>query len=149
MEITIRPLAAEDFAAWLPHWKNYQRFFNTEIPDKITQQTWKRIIDPNEPVHALGAFSDNTLMGFAHMIYHRSCWTQGDYCYLQDLYTAPEFRRQGIGQALLEAVFAKAKADGIARVHWLTHETNVAAQRLYDKLAVRSGFIQYRKVFEY
>jgi hypothetical protein len=30
-------------------------------------------------------------------------------------------------------------------VYWHTHETNLDGQRLYDKVAERSGFIVYRK----
>ena len=33
-----------------------------------------------------------------------------------------------------------------SRVHWLTHETNTDAMLLYDRIADRSGFIQYRKI---
>jgi hypothetical protein len=29
----------------------------------------------------------------------------------------------------------------------LTHETNAVAMRLYDGVADRSGFVQYRKIF--
>ncbi|HAC69240.1 MAG TPA: GNAT family N-acetyltransferase, partial [Pseudomonas sp.] len=29
-------------------------------------------------------------------------------------------------------------------VHWLTQETNQAGRQLYDRIATRSGFIQYR-----
>lgn len=99
---------------------------------------------------ALGAFSlSGELLGFAHIVYHRSCWTEGDYCYLQDLYTAEAVRRQGIAKSLIEAVYARAKADGASRVHWLAHELNTPAQRLYEKIALRSGFVQYRKVLSF
>jgi hypothetical protein len=30
-------------------------------------------------------------------------------------------------------------------VHWLTHETNTDAMVLYDRVAQRSGFVQYRR----
>jgi GNAT superfamily N-acetyltransferase len=142
----IRELVAQDLAAWLPLWRAYQRSFNTEIAEKTTRTTWSRLTDPKEPMFALGAFLEGQLVGFAHLVYHRSCWTEGDYCYLQDLFTTEELRGCGIGTALIKAVFERAQADGASRVHWLTHESNTAAQSLYDKLAVRSGFIQYRKV---
>jgi hypothetical protein len=32
-------------------------------------------------------------------------------------------------------------------VYWQTHETNHAAQQLYDKVAERSGFVVYRQLF--
>ncbi len=53
-------------------------------------------------------------------------------------------RGQGVGRALIEAVYAEAKVDGCAMVWWLTHETNTTAQALYERVAKRSGFIQYR-----
>ncbi len=42
-------------------------------------------------------------------------------------------------------VCAEASRQGCSRVYWLTHETNATAMRLYDRVAERSGFIQYRK----
>jgi GNAT superfamily N-acetyltransferase len=53
----------------------------------------------------------------------------------------------GIGRALIEAVCDVARAAGASRVHWLTQETNTDARALYDKVAERPGFIQYRKSF--
>jgi GNAT superfamily N-acetyltransferase len=74
---------------------------------------------------------------------HRSCWTPGDYCYLQDLFVAETARGEGVGTALIEAVAEAARARACSRVYWLTHETNLKAQGLYEKIAARSGFIQY------
>jgi hypothetical protein len=37
-----------------------------------------------------------------------------------------------------------ARQGGAARVFWNTHETNAVARRLYDAVAERAGFIQYR-----
>lgn len=73
--------------------------------------------------------------------------TPGDYCYLQDLFVAPDMRGGGAGRTLIEAVHDAAKKAGASRVHWLTQDSNASAQALYDKLADRSGFIQYRKLF--
>jgi tRNA(Arg) A34 adenosine deaminase TadA len=38
-----------------------------------------------------------------------------------------------------------ARQAGAGRVYWLTHETNHTAMKLYDQVAERSGFVQYRK----
>jgi len=48
---------------------------------------------------------------------------------------------------LINAVYAEAKLAGSPRVYWQTHETNLTAQQLYDKVADKSGFIVYRKIF--
>jgi GNAT superfamily N-acetyltransferase len=69
----------------------------------------------------------------------------GPTCYLQDLFTREDARGKGIGKALILAVYDRAKHAGSTRVYWQTHETNVTAQRLYETIAQRSGFIVYRK----
>lgn len=165
MELTVNELQSADFEAWLPLWQGYLEFYKSSLSEETTRTTWQRLTHPKEPMFALGAFADShggdgsardtkspgaqtdtRLVGIAHIIYHRSCWTTGDYCYLQDLFTAADARNQGVASTLIEAVYARAKADGASRVHWLTHETNTTAQKLYEKVAARSGFIQYRKI---
>ena len=85
-------------------------------------------------------------IGLVHHIQHRSCWTTGDYCYLQDLFVADDARGHGVGRKLIEYVYAYAKSKGCSRVHWLTHESNTNAMELYNKIASRSGFMQYRQL---
>jgi GNAT superfamily N-acetyltransferase len=65
---------------------------------------------------------------------------------LQDLFTAEAARGQGVGRALIEEVYIRAKQAGSPRVYWQTHETNATAMQLYDKVAEKSGFIVYRKL---
>jgi GNAT superfamily N-acetyltransferase len=146
-EVEIIPLRAADRAAWLPLWRGYQIFYRTDIPDAVTTVTWKRLLDPAEPMGGALAWVDGVAVGLVHHIRHRSCWTIGDYCYLQDLFVASDLRGGGIGRALIEHVYKVAEAQGCQRVHWLTHETNVDAMQLYDRIGDRSGFVQYRKLF--
>ena len=56
-------------------------------------------------------------------------------------------RGSGAGRALIAAVESEARKAGASRLHWLTKEDNHSARALYDKMADRSGFIQYRKLF--
>jgi len=80
-----------------------------------------------------------------NFIYHRSNWSIENSCYLQDLYVGSSQRGLGIGRQLIEHVYTTAKADNCIKVHWLTHETNATAISLYQQVAERSGFIQFRK----
>lgn len=144
--IAVRPLAPESQAAWLPLWRAYQSFYGVALGDAVDQQTWARLMDPAEPMYALGAFdAQGLLLGIVHFVLHRSTWTPGPYAYLQDLFTSDQARGQGVGRALIEAVYARAAETGASRVYWLTHESNAAGRLLYDRVAHNAGFIQYRK----
>lgn len=147
-EIRIRQVDAGDHAAWLPLWRGYQSFYEVDIPPDVSEVTWARLLDPSEPVAGALAWNAAAAVGLVHYIRHRSCWTTGDYCYLQDLFVAREIRGAGVGRKLIEHVHAEAAATGCSRVYWLTHETNAAAMRLYDRIAQRSGFVQYRNNLE-
>jgi GNAT superfamily N-acetyltransferase len=147
--LRIRPVAAADYAQWLPLWDGYNAFYGrsgaTALPAAITETTWQRFFDDAEPMHALVAERDGRLLGLTHYLFHRSTLHVELVCYLQDLFTAEEVRGQGIGRALIEEVATRARAAGAARVYWLTHETNATARRLYDQVAKNSGFIVYRR----
>lgn len=145
--IEVRPLTPADRTAWEPLWAGYLTFYEAQLPAETTEETWRRFHDPALPMHALGAFHEERLVGIVHYLFHSSCWTTGPYCYLQDLFTTPDVRGQGVGRALIEAVATAAQAAGASRVYWLTQETNTQAMALYDQVATRSGFIQYRRLF--
>jgi GNAT superfamily N-acetyltransferase len=146
-QIQIRAATSADYEAWYPLWRGYQTFYKTDIPEQTSRTTWQRLLDEREPMHCALAFLDGRAVGLVHFIQHRSCWTSGDYMYLQDLFVAAGLRGKGLGRALIEHVYADARRRGCSRVYWLTHETNKDAMVLYDRIADRSGFLQYRKVF--
>jgi GNAT superfamily N-acetyltransferase len=148
-EIVIRPVVKDDYAGWKILWDGYNAFYGrhgaTALPAETTQMTWSRFFDAYEPMHALVASSPGRLLGLAHFLFHRSTTQVGPACYLQDLFTVEEARGTGVGRALINAVYERARSAGSPRVYWQTHETNAVARRLYDKVAERSGFIVYRK----
>jgi GNAT superfamily N-acetyltransferase len=145
--ISIKPVGPDERTAWEPLWQSYLRFYESSQPTEATDVLWQRLHDPDEPMHVLGACRDGKLIGIVHYLYHRSCWTVADYCYLQDLFVVEEARGLGAGRALIEAVYEAARQAGANRVYWLTQEDNSVARALYDRVAGRSGFIQYRKIF--
>ena len=144
--VEIKTIDNNDFDIWLPLWKGYQRFYKVDIPELVTLKTWERFLDPAEPMYAALAMFGEHAVGLAHSIYHRSSWSTDNHCYLQDLFVAGDVRGGGIGRALIEHVYADAKRRGASRVYWLTHESNHNAMQLYDRIADRSDFIQYRKL---
>lgn len=150
-ELSIRFIRREDYDQWLPLWDGYNAFYGrsgaTALSPEITRMTWARFFDAYEPVRGLVAESGGALIGLTHYLFHRSTISIEPTCYLQDLFTAETARGKGVGRALINGVYEQAKLAGAGRVYWQTHETNRTAMQLYDKVADRSGFVVYRKLF--
>jgi GNAT superfamily N-acetyltransferase len=143
--LIVRDVEPTDLTQWEQLWQGYNSFYQRTVAPEITSTTWSRFFDGYEPVHAMVAERGGRLVGLVHYLYHRNTTMIGPTCYLQDLFTAEAVRGHGIGRALIEAVYQRAKAAGSTRVYWQTHETNLTAMKLYDKVAERSGFLVYRK----
>lgn len=144
--LTVRHFLSADYDAWLPLWMAYQEFYRAEIPAETTRVIWQRMLDLHEPVFGAVALSGDRAVGMVHWLYHRTCWTVGNNCYLQDLFVIPDHRGSGVGRRLIEHVYAAARVVGCAKVYWLTHETNENAMLLYDRIAHRTGFVHYEKI---
>jgi GNAT superfamily N-acetyltransferase len=147
--LIVRFATPADYDQWRPLWDGYNEFYGrsgaTALPDEITQTTWQRFFDPAEPLYCLVAEQDDRLAGLAHYLFHRSMIAIEPVCYLQDLFTAPATRGQGVGRALIERVYAEAQGANSSRVYWHTYESNKTAQALYDKLAERPPVLFYKK----
>ena len=148
-DLRVRAVAESDYDRWRPLWDGYNAFYErvgpTALPETVTRTTWARFFDPAEPVHALVAEAEGgALVGLVHYLFHRTTTSIAPICYLNDLFATPETRGTGVGRALIEAVYERARQAGSARVYWLTHETNAVARRLYDRVSRNSGFIVYR-----
>jgi GNAT superfamily N-acetyltransferase len=145
--VEVRPVRRADFLAWKELWDGYNAFYGrvgpTALAPEITQMTWLRFFDSYEPMHALIAETADGILGLAHLLYHRTTTQIGPTCYLEDLFTVEAARGSGVGRALIQSVYAHARSCGAPSVYWLTHESNSPGRRLYDKVATRSGFIEY------
>jgi GNAT superfamily N-acetyltransferase len=143
----VRPLETTDYSEWLALWDGYNAFYKRDLPSEITKIAWTRFLDPAADMFALVAVTEGRVVGLVHFLFHLSTSLPTGTCYLQDLYTLETSRGLGVGRALIEAVYEKAKERGAARVYWQTHELNETARSLYDKLADDTGFVVYRKQF--
>jgi GNAT superfamily N-acetyltransferase len=146
-KVTVRRLDAGDGAAWEPLFRAYIDFYEASVADDIIDATWTRLMAPEPEYHiGLAAVDEGGhLIGIAHILFHRSTWSTSYYCYLEDLFVAPKAREKGVGRTLIEAVYAEADARSATRTYWATQEFNDRARRLYDQVAKKSAFIQYRR----
>jgi GNAT superfamily N-acetyltransferase len=142
----IRALAAADYPAWDRLWQAYLRFYRAEVTSAVTEATFRRLVDQTDGMTCLVAADEQgELVGLAHLVFHPSTWSTDPYCYLEDLFVAPDARGTGTARQLLEAVFAEASRRGAARMYWETQEFNAPARSLYDQVANRTSFIIYEK----
>lgn len=141
----IIPLSDIQFDAWFSLWHAYQVFYQAKIAQPISQNTWNKLIDAQQPqIYGFACIQNEQVVGIVHIIEHDSCWTIKPYAYLQDLYVDENYRNQGIARQLIEHVYQITQSRECDRVYWLTHESNETAQLLYDRVAKKTGFIQYR-----
>jgi GNAT superfamily N-acetyltransferase len=142
----IRPLTASDEAEWRRLWTAYLAFYKTKLPEAVFASTFERLLgDDPQDFHGLIATLDGRAVGLTHYLFHRHGWKIENTCYLQDLYADPEVRGQGIGRALIEAVYDAADKAGAPSVYWLTQDFNSEARKLYDRIGTLTPFIKYTR----
>ncbi len=147
MSTRVRRLEPRDKADWERLFRGYIAFYKASVADETIETTWQRLLSGQEDFHlALVATGDDDKpIGIAHALFHRSTWSPTRYCYLEDLFVDPAQRGGGTGRALIEAVYREADARQCTRTYWTTQEFNYRARGLYDQLATKSPFVQYRR----
>ena len=142
----VRPLTAADKPEWARLWRAYLAFYETELPQDVYDTYFDRLLgaDPQD-FHGLIAEIDGQPVGLTHYVFHRHGWKIENTCYLQDLYADPGVRGQGVGRALIEAVYQAADAAGAPSVYWLTQDFNEDARKLYDRIGRLTPFIKYAR----
>src|SRR5262245_5424094 len=144
----VRRLDLGDRDAWERLFRAYIAFYRAQIADEVIDLTWQRLLAGSEadPMMGLVAADDADVpFGFAHVLFHRSTWSATRYCYLEDLFVDPAARKTGAGRALIEAVYREADARRCNRTYWVTEEANATARALYDRVAAKAPFVQYRR----
>lgn len=146
MSVVVRPLTQSDEAQWRRLWRDYLAFYKTQVPEQVYAIYFERLLgdDPHD-YNGLIAEVDGRSVGLTHYLFHRHGWKIENVCYLQDLYADPDVRGQGVGRALIEAVYAAADAAGAPSVYWLTQDFNAEARRLYDRIGQVTPFIKYAR----
>jgi ribosomal protein S18 acetylase RimI-like enzyme len=139
--IQVFPLCEHHRSDWQLLAEGYKAFYKTPTSGHEYELAWARLMAGNL-VRGLGASVDGDMVGIAHFIHHASTWAN-QICYLQDLFTAPKARGQGVAKTLIEAVAAHARQSGASRLYWLTQENNAVARKLYERVASFNGFIRY------
>lgn len=147
MTLTIRDATSSDRDDWLRLWKAYLAFYKVDLPDDVTDNTWRRLLDPASRLSVRLAVLEGDVVGFAIHHFHESTWAETPDCYLEDLFVDGTIRGKGIGRALIEDLIRICRENGWSRLYWHTDEANHRAQALYDSYVKSDGHIRYRLKF--
>jgi len=146
-ELVVRPLAAPDHEDWQRLFEEYREFCGRERDPSVTAQVWRWLMDDEHPVRGLAAIGGG-VVGIAHFRSFARTVDANEGLHLDDLFIAREARGRGAARALLEAVAEIARSERAEFVRWVTADDNVDAQRLYDGVATRTGWVTYERVPE-
>ncbi len=76
-------------------------------------------------------------VGYAFFFETYSTFLARPTLYLEDVFVLPDFRRRGIGKALLRHCVQLARERGCGRMEWTCLDWNVGAQAVYEKMGAR------------
>ena len=134
----IREIHSKDKKQWEKLYKGYAVFYKVEMNNQILRTVWNWLNDKNHELKGIGYEIDGKIVGFAH---YRKLLSplKGKYIgYLDDIFVDPEYRRQKIGEKLLNKIKDLSKANGWNLVRWQTDEDNFTAKKLYEKVATKT-----------
>lgn len=146
--VTITAITPADRADWLRLWHGYLEFYESVLPDEVTDEVFQRLVEGEELHGVLARDGDGAAVGLVHWLFHPSTWSLGPYCYLEDLFVDPDARGGGVASKLIAHVGEDARAAGAHKVYWLTRESNITARVLYDKVAELTGFVHYEQTLD-
>jgi GNAT superfamily N-acetyltransferase len=142
--VRICDLEARHEQEWRGLWQRYLEFYEAQLDDNVTANTWRMLLQPETGALGFGAELEGKLVGFVTVIAHPATWSTKGTGYLEDLFVRADCRGLGIGHALIDAVLDRARASGWGSVYWHARADNHQARLLYDRFARADDFVRYR-----
>lgn len=129
MDITIRPAVPNDFLTIHQLIKAFATFI--KLPDKV-HITPEQMQENEALFKCLVAVKGEEIVGFATYFFAYYSWT-GKAIYLDDLYVPDEYRGEGIGTQLFDAVMQIGKEEQCYKMKWQVPAWNKKAQDFYKR----------------
>jgi ribosomal protein S18 acetylase RimI-like enzyme len=114
----------------------FRSWWGKEEPtlEQIRATTARLVDDPNTEFLLAAPGDGARATGVCQLRYRLSVWTGADDCWLEDLYVEDSTRGTGLGRALVEAAFERARERGCRRIELDVNETNTNAIAFYESL---------------
>jgi len=131
MNVTISKADSKDFPAIFSLIKEFSIFQQT--PQKVTITLEQMMEDENIFKCFVAETADKNIVGFATFFFSYHSWT-GKSLYVDDLYVTEAFRKQGIGERLLNTLINLGKDNCCKKVRWQVSKWNTDAIGFYKKM---------------
>jgi GNAT superfamily N-acetyltransferase len=141
--VTLRAATVDDvpeILALIRELAEYERELDSA---KATEEQLRRhLFGPSPVASVLVAEADGEVAGFALWYRTFSTWEGEPGIWLEDLFVRPQFRKRGLGLALLQEL--RRLTDG--RVEWAVLDWNQPSIDFYESLGARpvDGWTRYR-----
>ena len=139
----IRKIKPKDKEQWENLYKGYAKFYKVEMNKTILKTVWNWIHDKNHEVEGIVYEINNKIVGLAHYRKMPRPLRGQEIGFLDDLFVDPDYRRKGIGEIFLNHLKELSKSRGWNLVRWLTHDDNIKAKSLYDRVAEKTNWDLY------
>ncbi len=134
MEITFRVAQETDTALVLEFIRDladYEKMLDQVVATEETLREWLFVQKRAEVFFAL---AEGKEVGFALFFYNFSTFLGRGGLYLEDLYVKPEYRKNGVGKAILKKLAQTAVERGCGRVEWWCLNWNRPSIEFYRSL---------------
>ena len=149
MKIVVSELSLQDRVEWEVLYYGYAEFYKVPMNQEILDNVWSWIFDKNNAFYALVAKDDaGRYLGLMHYRAMPSPLRGKLVGFLDDLFIKPEFRGNGIVDALYEALNRSAVDKGWPFMRWITAENNYRGRGVYDKLSDKTQWVTYQMPVE-
>jgi GNAT superfamily N-acetyltransferase len=139
MQFTIEPVTRGELPVLLELIRELARFEKLEHEVESTVPLLeKSFFGPNAAAGALLAKQDEAVAGYAIYFFTFSSFVGRKGIWLEDVYVRPDFRQQGLGRSLIEAVARVGVEHDCGRFEWTALNWNKTALDFYDKLGAKA-----------
>jgi len=119
---------------------------NELFENNTTIEAIKQSLSENKHEIVCIAYIDGVGAGFCSGLIIKSMCHSSPRVDIEALFVKEEYRKQGVGRALLSCLEKEAVSQGVCHFHLNTSSTNTVAQALYEKSGfMRTGEILYEK----
>jgi len=127
--MTIRKSEIADIPEIYQLLKSFSIFIGT--PEKV-RVTAEQLVRDKDLFRCLVAEDQGKIVGYAAYYYAYFSWT-GKAIYLDDLYVTDEYRKQGIGTLLFDAIAGLGRSEGCYKMQWQVSKWNDNAIGFYKR----------------